>query len=305
MNQEIFGGALTLDPTVALPTVHFEVPAETGPVHKTQFVIEVVGPRTVPAPSVQALLQPHWQQALGNPQIFVMAGMDAHWRSLLPGDGSGAYDSVALAWDLISPRGELSVATAQALWNAAEDFAKQVQRRALATPIPQDVPQNIHALEEMRDSFDVGFNLSVVSSWEAFPEKEIWRVAAALGLEYGPQGTFLWKPSGPEPLFEVSPGEGYDRFSLAQVQSGVTHAAIGLGFSVPVNPDPMAALEGCFQAGTVLAKRLNGTLLDEDDQPVSWTSRSSYEKNLGLAVDAMRKAGFAPGSVEALKLFAG
>src|SRR4051812_12836749 len=107
MNNEIFGKPLQRDPSIALPDLNILPRNTPGPVRKQQLVIELVGPRTVPAPLIQALLQPQWQGALGSPEIYVMAGADQYWRSLIQGDGSGAYDSVALAWDLLSDKGTM------------------------------------------------------------------------------------------------------------------------------------------------------------------------------------------------------
>jgi len=305
MGSNLFGSPLAKDPTVALPAVRLQSPTAPGPVRKIQFVIEIVGPRTVPAPTVQAILQLHWQQALGHPQAFVMAGSDQNWRPLTPNDGSGAYDSLALAWDLITPIGDLTAPVAQKLWDAAEDFAKQVGRRAIAIPIPQDVPHNAGVLRQLRESLDIGFNLTVTPASRPLEEKEIWRVAAALGLDYSTNGSFVWKAEGSElPLFEVFPGGEAERFLLSQVQAGAQHPCIGLGFSVPLCPDPMTAIDGCLKAGLVFADRLRALLLDEDDRPVNDQSKVKLAKNLEQAVGALNRAGIAPGSIEALKLFA-
>jgi hypothetical protein len=304
MSEDIFGGPLERDPRIALPDLSIKPTPVHGPIRKLQFVIEIVGPRTAPAPAVQAILQPHWQHVLGSPQTYVMAAADKHWRQLAPNDGSGAYDSISLAWDLLSPRGNLTPQVAQNLWNAAEDLARQLGRRAIAIPIPQDVPQNAKALTELRESLDIGFNLSVTMVSRPFEEKEIWRTAAALGLDYDPSGVFCWKPHGVEfPFFEVTAGGEHERFLLSQVQSGAVHPALGLGFSVPLCPDPPSAAEGCLRAGAVFAERLKGILLDEEDHPMSDRGRATLKQNLEHALAAFRRAGLEPGSSEALRLF--
>src|SRR5581483_10028182 len=110
----------------------------------------------------------------------------------------------------------------------------------------------------------------------------------ALGLDYSPTGTFEWKGQGSEtPLFELYSGE-QDRFALAQVQSGVTHSVLGMGFSVPLCPDPMQAFDGCVRAGNVLAQRLDGTFLDDDDKQVTEMSAMQMRSNLQQAISALR-----------------
>jgi hypothetical protein len=303
MNNAIFGQPLQRDPAIALPDVRVSPKVTPGPVRSQQFVIELVGPRTVPADAAKAVLNPQWQQVLGSPEVFVMAGADKYWRPLAMNDLSGAYDSVALAWDLISYHGELNASAAQNLWNAAEDLARQMGRRALAMPVPADIAQTISVLHELKESLDVGVNFSVSATYQPFPEAEIWRVAAGLGLDYSPSGVFEWKVAGSDrPLFELSSGD-HDKFSLSQVQSGEGHAVLGMGFSVPLCPDPMIAFDGCVKTGIALSQRLRGVFLDDEDQKVTDKSLAQMRSNLQAAVSALNGENFSPGSTEALKLF--
>jgi len=303
MTSDIFGEPLLKDPAVALPAVTVHPKITPGPVRKQQLVIELVGPRTVPAQTAKTLLDPQWFEALGEPQVFIMSGSDQFWRELTKSDASAAYDSIALAWDLISTKGHLSGNSAQHLWTMAEEFAKQVQRRAMAMPVPADIAPTIQALQQLKESLDIGMNLTLVPCWDTFQEKEVWRVAAALGLEYAQDGSFEYKAAGSDyPLFSLSPADA-DRFSLAQVQANTTHPALGLGFSVPLCPDPATALNACFHTAEVFKDRADGALVDEDYKPVDDAAKVRITNQLQQAVDALNRAGFTPGSTEAIKLF--
>lgn len=305
MTSDVFGSPLQRDPAIAMPAISLPALPPAGPVRRLQFVVELVGPRTVPSQSVKTLLENQWTATLGNPEIWVMAGSDRNWRSLDASDPSGAYDSVALAWDMLGPSGSsLSGQTAQHLWDVTENLAGQLQRRALAMPVPADIDASVKTLQEMQDSLNVGVNLSVIGSYGPMMEKEIWRVCAALGLEFGPAGTFLWRAANtPTPMLEVAPAGDVTTFSLGQVHLNASHPAVSIGFTIPCSADPKASLEGCFHVGDTIAQRLHGVLLDEDDNKLTDQGKEQMRLQLGQAVIALNGNGLTAGSPEALKLF--
>jgi hypothetical protein len=300
---DAFAAALRPDPAVALHPPQLPPPPGEGPLRKLQYVIELVGPRTAPAESVKAILQPNWQNALGQPQVFVMAGKDTAWRRLDPADMSGAYDSIALAWDLVGSQGSLRQGPAQHLLNVAENLANQLQRRAICTPMPDEVERASKAIAEAQEGLDIGVNLSVMPRYGELPEKEIWIACRELGLELSPTGLFEWRVAGwPAPLLGVGPLEA-DAFTLGQVQQGVTHEGVDVGFHVPLSPAPEVSLEGCFHVASHLAQRLHAVALDEHDAPLDDRGKQMLRANLQQALNSFRQVGIEPGSAEALKLF--
>jgi len=152
---DIFGRPLQPDPKVALKTctLNRQIP---GPQHKVQYVVELVGPRTIPTQSAASCLDSRWRNALGDPEIFVMAASDDRWRPYEAGDQAAAYDSLAFAWDFVSRRGSLSNAAAQNLLNVAEQLGKALSRRAMPMPPPSDVEPAVRAVEEAAEHLDIG-----------------------------------------------------------------------------------------------------------------------------------------------------
>lgn len=286
-----------------LPALQVPTPA-AGPVHKLQYTIELVGERSVLAEPVRALLNPDWQSALGQPQIFVMAAADTRWRRLDPSDGAAAYDSLLLAWDLLSQQGALSRQSADHLLQVSQNLAQQLSRLAMPIPVPKDVPQSVSILQQLRESFDIGVNLSVISSLGGFPEQAIWEGCKSAGLQYGPTGLFEWRvPGWDYPLLGVGPLGSFDSFNLGQVNRGTIHPAVDIGFSLPHAINPRLALETAFALAAELAASLNGVALDEEDARLDDRTQRAARSNLEAAVQAMSKAGVLPGSPEALKLF--
>ena len=102
---DYFGEPLRPDPAIALAPIEVTIPLKSGPLHRVQFVIEFVGPRSVPALAAIHLLGSEWYSALGQPFIHAMRPADLHWHPLT-NSTDGSYDSLALSWDLLSPKGQ-------------------------------------------------------------------------------------------------------------------------------------------------------------------------------------------------------
>jgi hypothetical protein len=299
----IFGKELKRDPAVAISTPRGAKSISLGPEHKVQFVIEFVGQRSFPATTALPLLEAEWSQALGNPEIFAMAPADESWRKLdLSFDGS--IDSLALAWDVVSDRGELTSQACAHLLQVAESFGTQIQRRALPLPPPADISRMAAGLNELKDNLDIGVELMLVPRGRDFPERDVWIAAAALGLEYSQDGFFEIKgPTAETPYLTLTPMGGMPSFSLGSVQSGVSHPGLMLGFSVPLSPDPAYSLDAALQSGNHLAQSLEGVLFNDADQILGPSAKADLKSNLLAAIRALSGVGIEPGSQSAIKLF--
>src|SRR4051812_41249846 len=179
--SEVFGDALQPDPAIALQPVQIPVRKRSGPMPRMQFVVEFVGPRSVSAGSAAALLSPQWYSALGDPQAFAMSAVDVEWQPL-SATTAGSYDSLAIAWDLISDKGQLSTQSAQHLLATAEQFAAHIQRRAMPMPVPEDLPKAISQLKRVQDNFDAGVSLLVLANSQEVSEFELCVWCGKLGL---------------------------------------------------------------------------------------------------------------------------
>ncbi|HVT11558.1 MAG TPA: cell division protein ZipA C-terminal FtsZ-binding domain-containing protein [Fimbriimonadaceae bacterium] len=269
-----------------------------------QFVIEFVGPRSLSAGSAAALLSPEWQAALGNPQAFCMSAADVQWAPLTA-TSAGSYDSLALAWDLVTFKGQLSKQTAQHLLQTAEQFAQHIQRRAMAMPVPEDVPKALSHLKQVEQNFDAGVSILVLANSQEVSEFELWVWCAKLGLTPNlAEGTYDWiVPGSHLPLFSVSPVGDTESFTLEGAERGDKHEGVLLGFSIPRSPEPMAGLEGMFKAAAYFAEKMWGQVYDENNQPLTDAGKQTMRTQLAQAVDSLQRLGFPPGSSDCLRLF--
>ncbi len=300
---QIFGQPLAPKPEVALPQIPTIPSSKFGPEHKVQYVIELVGPKSSPASTVSSLLDPRWHEALGQPNVFVMAPGDDGWQTL-SSRADGSYDSIALAWDMLSEQGELTSKAAEHLLQVAEGFATHLQRRAMPLPPPADIDRYLVSLLDIRESLDIGVEILLVPKVSEFLEKDVWVALSELGYDLKPSGFFEVLPANSHlPLISVTPMGGASSFSLSAVQSGVRHPGLLIGFSLPLSPNPDYSLDAAFKTADHLVNQLHAAAFTDEDRPLSHSVRAEMRQNLGMAVQALEGVGIVPGSLASQILF--
>jgi len=233
-----------------------------------------------------------------------MSPGDLEWVPL-PSAPVGSFDSIALAWDLVSPQGELSSGAAQHLLETAKQLESTLSRRAMPLPIPADVPQAISQLRQVEENFDAGISLLVLPRSEQVSEYELCVWCAKLGLTANfAGGTFDFVvPGSPLPLFSASPLGDSESFTLEGAQRGDPCEGLLLGFSVPRSPEPMGGLEAMTRAAGVLAEKMWGIVYDENNAPLTSAGVDAIRHELIQACRALDQLGMPPGCPEALRLF--
>ena len=299
----VFGKPLQPNSAVAISSPPARNPEPNGPHHKVQFVVEFVGHRSVPATVAAALHSPQWFQALGSPELFAMSPSDQVWQTLTTRT-DGSYDSLALAWDLLSANGQLTGSSANHLLKVAEGFASEIQRRAMPLPPPGDVDRLVKALNEIRDGLDIGVEVLLVPHGQEFLEREVWLALAELGFDIGASGFFEFKgPFDSAPLVTVIPTGGRDSFTLGAVQQGIRHPGLMIGFNVPTSPNPEFALDAVFRTADHLRNKLDATAFTDDDLPLDPSTKARLQSYLQDGIQALHRVGIEPGSRAAFKLF--
>ncbi|MFQ3587442.1 MAG: cell division protein ZipA C-terminal FtsZ-binding domain-containing protein [Fimbriimonadaceae bacterium] len=305
--ETVFGRSLRPDSTVALTQAGWRMPPPDSPLAiGVRYVIELVGDRSVEARPIRLLLEDDWQRGLGRPDIWVMSGSDRGWRQLGADDATPHFDSVALTWDIVQGDQALSKASCEHLERACEDLARAIGRRAVAVPRADDIEDIARNLSKIRDGLDVGCEFGVVApAGRGLSERDIWLAATDLGFVHSPTGLFEFRiPNWDLPVLTIQSWGESARFSLAAAAQSVRHPAVGVGFSVPVSPDPETAFRCCLAAVRHLAERTAGTVVDEDENPLTDRGRQRMEEGLFAGLSALQKAGVPAGSHAARALFA-
>jgi hypothetical protein len=271
---------------------------KVGPLHQVEFVIEIVGPKSMPAKVVASLLQPDWFRALGEPRIWVMAPQDTAWQPLTAAI-VGSYDSLALTWPLLGAEGNLSKRSVLTLAGTAERFAATVQRRSLTMPPPVDIDNAVRGVAEIASRLDIGVGIGVMFV-QPIAEEIIWRTAIELGLSLNSVGEFVW---GVPPQLTVIPLNDPTQFTLGGVKAGRTHEGLSLGFTAPLVASPMLSFQSTLKVANEFAGRFRGLVIDEDGNQMSASLQTQYENNIRFAIQAFESAGLVSGSAEATRLF--
>ncbi len=305
--QGVFGAVLSRDPQVALDIAQIAFPEiGVGPLHATQYVIELVGPRTARGETTRSLLSPSALGALGNPSVFVLGLADVNWAPLTPSDSRPSYDSIALCWDVVSSRGTLSSGSAAQLLERVRPITERLERIPMPLPTPDMIDPKVAELLERRESLDVGVSIGLVGPEGGIPERDVWVQAARMGFDLSPEGEFVWRaPQWPHDLLALASWEPNEVFRLGNVTQGVRHRVIGLGFNLPTSPAPLEVLNEALRAARLLESELQATATDDEFVPLDRTGEEELRQGARLAVEACSAAGFRPGSPAALALFGG
>ncbi len=302
MNSDLFGQPLQADPTVALKSVRPPT-LKQGPLPRVQFVIEFVGPRSVPASQAAALVSAQWHAAFGQPAAWCMRPSDKTWQPLTNAQ-DGSYDSLALAWDIVGEQGSISGVAGNHLMTTAESFAAQINRRPMPMPTPPELDGIAGLLHNALQNLDAGFALMVVPVGGLVAERDLWILCSRLGLSMSPEGSFDWRAGDhPMPLFSITPIGDTENFSLGAVERGANHQGVTIGFSLPLSPEPVEGCRGCFAAANFLATSINGRILDDSGGQMTDVKRASQRETIRQAVETLNRLAIPPGSAEAIRLF--
>ena len=267
---------------------------DPAPLHQVQYVIEIVGPRSMTASEARVLLDPAWQRALGQPEAYVMGPADTRWRTLVADDPTGSYDS--LAWDLIGRHGSLHGESAARLLAALEPLATNLQRRAMPLPVPAEIDARVAGLVEIVAALDIGIEAVLVFPGAGVEDAALAAWGAKQGLSCTPDGLEWRVPGWDEPLFELS--RALDDPPVSPSASSMRQT-MSIGFSLPRCPAPGPVLDAMVQTTEQCGVRFGAACVINDTVQHPSILQALLPQALGL----FESAGIRPGSPEARNLF--
>ena len=269
-------------------------PLRTGPLPRIQWVVELVGPRSVAAADALRLLDPDWKGILGQPIVWAMAARDDRWQELL-GHSATSFDSLALSWDLVDPRGSLTRTAAETLLARAAEFGEAVGRRALPLWPADETESRAKAAMRLTERLDGGFAVSAAFPLpRSEPELLAWLASEGFDSPDGEGGLEWRRPGHPAFLTATPTGEPF-AFGFGTPVEGVT-----FGARVPLCPAPVEALEAAFDLTRSLVERYGGGRFDGEGEPLD---ERRMRAELAGIVESMSRAKLEPGGAECRRLF--
>ncbi len=187
----------------------------------------------------------------------------------------------------------------------ADAVAQALQMTAQEQVAPDEAAVRAGRLLALRRRFGRGVEMRLIPTRAPFAARDVWRAAYSLGLEWGDLDLFHWRhaPTGAR-LFTLSALGQPGYFLPERAAEGQRIAAgIAVGFELPTCPAPLDVYDRLALALLYLQEKLSGRPAAPDGADLDADRLDEGRDALAKAVDEMKQAGIAPGSLEAARFF--
>jgi len=230
---------------------------------------------------------------------FEAAGDDGAWVSVRP-DSGGTFKALRVLMQLADRRGAVTphdLATLQS----------SVARCAAAASASAEIPPSDLALQRAQelDAFCakvdvvVGINI-LAAAGRPFTGTKLRGLVEAAGFRLG-EGAFIYPDAQGNVRFSLE-NQGEPSFTSESLRT-LTSTGATLLLDVPRQADGLAAFDQMVTVGRQLATAVGGSLVDDNNIPVSESGLEQIRAQLRSIYAAMANQGIAPGSPVALRLF--
>jgi hypothetical protein len=282
-------------------------PLTDGPHPGTEFIVDLVGTSSTPREAVEAALGPSKRAGLG----FVRLWGQPQTKPLrwAPVDGTvpgTLFARIALTWELtgLITEGREAVAELAGYIAAANERAVALHRRAEPREAPHEAAARAARLIALKTSFGHAVEMRLMPQGRVFPARNVWRAAYALGLEWGDMDLFHWNDRATgRRLFSMN-SVGYPGYFLPErAAEGEGTPGVALAFELPLAPAPLETYDRMAVALAYLRQKLGGRPTTADGAELDADRLYDDRDALADAVQEMARAGIAPGSADARRVF--
>jgi hypothetical protein len=232
-------------------------------------------------------------------RVQVTAGMaDGVWVPLA--NAADGVNQLRVALQLADRRGHATRDDLTAFLGLATQWAQTI-RASVEAPDPGPFLQAAKDLDQFCADVDVVVGLNVVpASGEPFSGTKLHSCAEAAGFRLE-NGAFRLEDADGNRLFSLENQQG-EPFDLDRLETAMTRG-VTLLLDVPRLERGVKVFDQMIDAGTQLASALGGTLVDDNDTPVTEAGLEQIRRQLRGIYAAMEARGIRAGSRVALRLF--
>jgi hypothetical protein len=269
--------------------------------------VDFVGTLTLTREDVQTVLGPEKRAGLGFVRLLGQPKKQpTRWVSV---DGAAlgtVFTGLALTWQLtgLLSEGAEAVAELAGYVTVANERASRLYRRAQAREAPADAATRAARLIALKTRSARAVEMRLMPQGSGFPSRSVWRAAYALGLEWGDMDLLHWNdPATGRRLFSMNT-VGYPGYFLPErAAEGEGTPGIALAFEMPLSPAPLDVYDRMGVALAYLRQKLGGRPTTADGAELDADRLYEDRDVLADAIQEMARAGIAPGSPDARRVF--
>jgi len=228
------------------------------------------------------------------------------WSNLDSDPISTEYSDLRLAIQLADIEGPVSESELHKFSQLALKLADPLKRRTLFSMEFEEAIKMARELDEFCKEFDVVASVNILSKGPVgFTGMDIAHEMSVLGLEIGKRNVFHKYPNFDKrkfPMYSIAnlydPGE----FDIHKMQRFVTKG-LTMFMQVPCVSDPGTIFRQMIKDAQHLCNKLEGSLLDQDNKPLTAAGVEAIEAQIRDIDRRMRERGIVAGTETAIRLF--
>lgn len=238
--------------------------------------------------------------------LYGLRNVTKVWSNLDSDPISTEYSDLRLAIQLADIEGPVSESELNKFSQLALKLADPLKRRTLFSMEFDEAISMARTLDGFCKEFDVVASLNILSKGPVgFTGMDISHEMSVLGLEIGRRNIFHKHPNFDKrkfPLYSMAnlydPGE----FDVQKMQRFVTKG-LTVFMQVPCVVDPGTVFRQMVQDAQHLCDKLDGSLLDQDNKPITRQGIEAIENQIRDIDARMRERGIIAGTETAVRLF--
>lgn len=270
------------------------------------FIIDLPGKKPISRNRALGIYKQN-EYLLNKPRrLYGLRYVEGVWSNLDNDPDTAQYNDLMLAIQLADKSGPIDESELNTFGQLGLKLADGLNRPSKMTTTFELALEQAVDLDKFCQQYDTIAGLNVIpADTHDFSETSIKKVAKKAGMQFGPMDIFHSKNDqaiGCRHMFSMAnlfePG-------TFQAQPDELDRVKGLTFfmQLPCVYAPAKTFDKMIEAAELFSKKLNGTLSDQDNHPLTSNGILSIRQHIEYMASEMQKAGIMPGSEIALRLF--